>query len=125
MEFNVKHSYQRHVARHHKAMKLCCKICNRKLKTSVALAKHMSLCHSDFTKIQQQYQAKTVVKTDCPICRKSFSDQEQVSQHVKKIHKLTICKICGETYGSTDEQNNHKVCTVTAIDDFRKRFLGN
>ncbi|XP_065083011.1 zinc finger protein 729-like [Ochlerotatus camptorhynchus] len=118
-EFVVKGGLRRHLISHQVERKFLCKECGGTFKTSAALKRHTKVVHTRYENLQidcyipikKQSKVKKVVKIDCPICRESFNDQNEISQHVQEIHKLSICTICKVTFTSAYELTEHK-CTM-------------
>lgn len=96
-----------HVQRHHKQLKFSCHICFKEFKTVLAACKHKK---NHFT-----------TKFTCPGCNTSFSDNEELNQHMeqfcqlKRVRRLPelfqtdglTCTVCQKTFKNKGGLNAH------------------
>ncbi|XP_075988616.1 uncharacterized protein LOC142984743 [Anticarsia gemmatalis] len=90
-----------HEFRHTNAGKFQCDICNRVLKSKVALTNHLWYIH---------YGVKLKNQVLCDICGHSFNDKTNLNIHIRSVHlkeKPFTCPICNKHYSAKKHVKDH------------------
>ncbi|XP_065088632.1 zinc finger protein 90-like isoform X3 [Ochlerotatus camptorhynchus] len=106
-------SLQCHVSQCEKG-KFPCEFCGKMFKNVFAVNKHRRAVCREFKRSKKQTQQKTetppqVESAKCYYCNEEFSSPGRLSHHLKIVHELTKCDICGITILGISATKNHKI----------------
>ncbi|XP_065082987.1 zinc finger protein 236 isoform X2 [Ochlerotatus camptorhynchus] len=133
MKFHLKKRYQNHLDSHVSERKFACEICGNKFKNLHYVSLHMSRIHhvkgawqkvkASFTASNKQQQescddSMTLQAENVPSSKVPKDNDGESSAEITN-HVLVVCIICGMSFASTDQLQDHKLTCFLHTNDNR------